>query len=90
MNDGAPNVTFVGGYCVKHTVTKIYEARRRLFEVLVTHLHSVIEIRPQGEGEGIQAYILVPITRLKPRALDLTWTKTKPTTPLGVGYSSDP
>ena len=59
-------------------------------EVLVTPLLPVIEIRPQSEGKGIQAHILVSITRLKPRALDLTWRKTKPTTPLGVGYPSDP
>ena len=53
MKDGVPNVNFVDGYCVKHTVTRIYEARRRPFEVLVTRLPPVIEIRPQGEGKGI-------------------------------------
>ena len=42
-------------------------------EVLVRHLPFVFEIRPQGEGKGIQAYILVPITHLKPRVLDLIW-----------------
>ena len=52
----------------------LHEARRHTRE-LVTIFLLVIVIRPQGEGKGIQAYMLVPITRLKPQVLDLNWAK---------------
>ena len=84
MKDGVPNVILSNGY-VCDTPYQNQSRGSSSLEVLVTHLPPVIEIRPQGEGKGNQASMLVPITRLKPRALDLTWRKTKPTTPLGVG-----
>ena len=55
--------------CATHHYQNQSRSPSSSHEVLATLFLLAIEIRPQGEGKGIQASILVPITRLKPRAL---------------------